>query len=225
MLDQVLRFLPQVFVASAILTVAYFFGQFARDIVSGILAGLGFNNILQWLGFPAIAATSQSSADATEDADNNAIASLPTQTPSQIVGIIVFLAIMLVAIATATDVLQINALTRIVFGVLLVAGQVLSGVVIFAIGLYLANLAFSLITSTGGRQARILGHAARISIVALITAMALKQMGIASNIVDLAFGLLTGAIAVAIAVAFGLGGKDIASQQLREWLESFKRND
>jgi len=224
MLDQVLRFLPQVFVASAILTVAYFFGQFARDIISGILTGLGFNNILQWLGFPAIAATPPSYA--IEDTENASVpTSLPPQTPSQIVGIIVFLAIMLVAIATATDVLQINALTSIVFGVLSVSGQVLSGVVIFAIGLYLANLAFNLITSTGGRQARILGHAARISIIALITAMALKQMGIASNIVDLAFGLLTGAIAVAIAVAFGLGGKDIASQQLREWLESFKRND
>ena len=223
MLDQVLRFLPQVFVASVILTVAYFLGQFARDIVSGILTGLGFNNILQWLGFSAIASAPTESRVSVDD--DSSIKSLPSQTPSQIVGIVVFLAIMLVAIATATDVLQINALTRIVFGVLLVAGQVLSGVVIFAIGLYLANLAFNLITSTGGRQARILGHAARISIVALITAMALKQMGVASNIVDLAFGLLTGAIAVAIAVAFGLGGKDIASQQLREWLESFKRND
>ncbi|WP_055075423.1 mechanosensitive ion channel [Pseudanabaena sp. 'Roaring Creek'] len=226
MLDQVLRFLPQVFVASVILTVAYFLGQFARDIISGILAGLGFNNILQWLGFPAIASSSPVDTAIGEDHESTATpTSLPSQTPSQIVGIIVFLAIMLVAIATATDVLQINALTRIVFGVLLVAGQVLSGVVIFAIGLYLANLAFNLISSTGGRQSRILGHAARISIVALITAMALKQMGIASNIVDLAFGLLTGAIAVAIAVAFGLGGKDIASQQLREWLDSFKRND
>jgi Conserved TM helix len=224
MLDQVLRFLPQLFVASVILTVAYFLGQFARDIISGILTGLGFNNILQWLGFSAIASAPTESR-VSVDEENSSITSLPPQTPSQIVGIIVFLAIMLVAIATATDVLQINALTRIVFGVLLVAGQVLSGVIIFAIGLYLANLAFNLITSSGGRQARILGHAARISIVALITAMALKQMGIASNIVDLAFGLLTGAIAVAIAVAFGLGGKDIASQQLREWLESFKRND
>ena len=225
MLDQVLRFLPQVFVASAILTVAYFFGQFAKNIVSGILTGLGFNNILQWLGFSAIASTAQTESRVEVDAENIPIASLPPQTPSQIVGIIVFLAIMLVAIATATDVLQINALTSIVFGVLRVSGQVLSGVIIFAIGLYLANLAFNLISSTGGRQARILGHAARISIVALITAMALKQMGVASNIVDLAFGLLTGAIAVAIAVAFGLGGKDIATQQLREWLESFKRND
>jgi hypothetical protein len=222
MLDQVLRFVPQLFVASAILTVAYILGKFARDIISGILTGLGFNNILQWLGFTAIAATTPTDAGVNEDAKAT---SLPQQTPSQIVGIIVFLAIMLVAIATATDVLQVNALTRIVFGVLQVASQVLSGVIIFAIGLYLANLAFNLISSTGGRQSRILGHAARISIVALISAMALKQMGIASNIVDLAFGLLTGAIAVAIAVAFGVGGRDIAAQQLREWLESFKRKD
>ncbi len=225
MLDQVLRFLPQLFVASVILTVAYFLGQFARDIISGILTGLGFNNILQWLGFQSIAATTPTVYPVSEDGENQAVTSLPPQTPSQIVGIIVFLAIMLVAIATATDVLQVNALTSIVFGVLKVSGQVLSGVIIFGIGLYLANLAFNLISSTGGRQARILGHAARISIVALITAMALKQMGIASNIVDLAFGLLTGAIAVAIAVAFGLGGKDIATQQLREWLDSFKQND
>lgn len=225
MLDQVLRFLPQLFVASVILTVAYFLGQFARDIISGILTGLGFNNILQWLGFQSIAATTPTVYPVSEDGENQAVTTLPPQTPSQIVGIIVFLAIMLVAIATATDVLQVNALTSIVFGVLKVSGQVLSGVIIFGIGLYLANLAFNLISSTGGRQARILGHAARISIIALITAMALKQMGIASNIVDLAFGLLTGAIAVAIAVAFGLGGKDIATQQLREWLDSFKRND
>jgi hypothetical protein len=238
MLDQVLRFLPQLFVASAILTVAYFFGQFAKDIVSGILTGLGFNNILQWLGFSAIAVNRPNESRVNTDEvgyvgeggeENISVTSLPQQipqqTPSQIVGIIVFLAIMLVAIATATDVLQIKALTTIVFGVLQVSGQVLSGVIIFAIGLYLANLAFNLISSTGGRQARILGHAARISIVALITAMALKQMGVASNIVDLAFGLLTGAIAVAIAVAFGLGGKDIATQQLREWSDSFKRND
>lgn len=236
MLDQVLRFLPQIFVACAILTVAYFFGQFVKDIVSGILTGLGFNNILQWLGFPSIAVRTPSDSPVDTDyIDPNTILvnspspqqlpqQIPQQTPSQIVGIIAFLAIMLVAIATATDVLQINALTSIVFGVLKVSGQVLSGVIIFAIGLYLANLAFNLIASSGGRQARILAHAARISIVALITAMALKQMGIASNIVDLAFGLLTGAIAVAIAVAFGLGGKDIATQQLREWLESFKQN-
>ncbi|MBD0364430.1 MAG: hypothetical protein ICV55_16965, partial [Coleofasciculus sp. C3-bin4] len=48
--------------------------------------------------------------------------------------------------------------------------------------------------------------------------------GIASDIVNLAFGLLLGAIAVAIALAFGLGARDIAAGQVREWLDSFKQD-
>jgi hypothetical protein len=54
--------------------------------------------------------------------------------------------------------------------------------------------------------------------------MALQQMGIASDIVNLAFGLLLGAIAVAIALAFGLGSRDVAAGQVREWLASFKED-
>jgi hypothetical protein len=222
MLDQALKYLPQIFVASLILAIAYFFGQFARDIVTNILTSLGFDNILVWLGLPSITGTDILTTD-TPDNDPPT-ATLPKLSPSQLVGIVVLVGIMLVAIATATDVLQIDALTRIVFGILEVSGRVLSGVIIFGIGLYLANLAYGLIASTGSRQSRILGHTARISIIALISAMALKQIGIASNIVDLAFGLITGAIAVAIALAFGLGGRDVASDQIRAWLESFKRD-
>lgn len=224
MLDQALKYLPQIFVASLIVVVAYFFAQFARDIVTNILTSLGFDNILTWLGLPAIAGTGQPSDQASDSDNAESLATLPKLTPSQLVGIVVLIGIMLVAIATATDVLQIAALTRIVFGVLEISGRVLSGVIVFAIGLYLANLAYGLIASSGSRQARILGHTARISIIALISAMALKQIGVASNIVDLAFGLITGAIAVAIALAFGLGGRDVASDQIRNWLESFKRD-
>ncbi|MGA7936233.1 MAG: mechanosensitive ion channel, partial [Kovacikia sp.] len=146
-----------------------------------------------------------------------------TRTPSEIVGIIVLVGIVLFGTVAATNVLNFEALTLIVSGILVVFGQVLAGVVVFAVGLYLANLAFNLIASSGGNQARILAQTARIAIIALVTAMALQQMGIASNIVNLAFGLLLGAIAVAIALAFGLGGRDVAAEQLREWLATFKQ--
>jgi hypothetical protein len=53
--------------------------------------------------------------------------------------------------------------------------------------------------------------------------MALRRMGVATDIVNLVFGLLLGAIAVAIALAFGLGGREIAAEQVREWLASFKQ--
>jgi hypothetical protein len=131
---------------------------------------------------------------------------------------------MLFATIAATNVLQIEALTAIVSGIVVVAGRIIAGLIVFAVGLYLANLAFNLITSSGSRQSRLLGQTARIAIIALVSAMALQQMGIASDIVNLAFGLLLGAIAVAIALAFGLGGRDIAATQVREWLSSFKGN-
>ena len=68
-----------------------------------------------------------------------------------------------------------------------------------------------------------MGQIARIAIIALVSAMALQQIGIASDIVNLAFGLLLGALAIAIALAFGLGGRDIAREQIRELLDSFRQ--
>jgi hypothetical protein len=67
------------------------------------------------------------------------------------------------------------------------------------------------------RRARRFALLARIVIVALAAAMALRQTGVANEIVNLAFGLTLGAAAVAFALAFGLGGRDMAAHTLQEW--------
>lgn len=224
MLNQILNALPKIFTAGVILAIAYFVGQFLSDLVSNILSGLGFDNLFQWLGLQSVR-TAPRSAPPAQPGGTVIQPSTPASTvrsPSQIVGIIVLVGIMLFAAVAAINVLQIDALTALVSGIVVISGRILAGLIVFAIGLYLANLAFSLITSSGGRQSRILGQVARVSIIALVSAMALQQMGIASDIVNLAFGLLVGAIAVAIALAFGLGGRDVAAEQLREWLASFR---
>ncbi len=53
----------------------------------------------------------------------------------------------------------------------------------------------------------------------LAGAMALRQMGLANEIITLAFGLLLGAIAVAAAIAFGIGGRELAGEALKNWLD------
>jgi hypothetical protein len=225
MLNTVLGAIPNIFTAVLILVVAYILGRWIGDLVTNILTGIGFNNVFSWLGVspkqPMSGAENQLDTDATVLQSEPEI---PARTPSEFVGIVVQVGIILFAVIAATDVLRIPALTAIVSGIVLVAGKVLSGLVVFAIGLYLANLAFSLIASSGTRQARLLGQAARIAIIAFVSALALQQMGIGSDIVNLAFGLLLGAIAVGIALAFGLGGRDIASEQIREWLAAFKQD-
>jgi hypothetical protein len=230
MLEQILTTLPQIFTAALILVLFYVIGRFVADLVASILTSVGFDNIFDWLGLPPIVRDTTPPFQEDILAEENVTArqaitppALPRRTPSEIVGIIVLVGIVLFGAVAATEVIGLPALTAIVNGILAVAARVLIGLVIFGIGLYLANLAFQLISSSGSGQARVLAQTARIAIVALVTAMALQQMGIASSIVNLAFGLLLGAVAVAIALAFGLGGRDVAGEQVREWLASFKQ--
>ncbi|MBD2456852.1 mechanosensitive ion channel [Nostoc sp. FACHB-87] len=213
MLQQILNSLPAIFTAVAILIVAFFIGRFVGDLVTSVLTSLGFNNIFAVLGLPS---------PARQEVQTEAQPLTPLRTPSEIAGIITLVGILLFATVAAVNILNIPALTTLVTGILIILGRIIAGLIVFAIGLFLANLAFNLISSSGDRQAKILAQVARISIIALVSAMALQQIGVASDIVNLAFGLLLGAIAVAIALAFGLGGRDIAREQVKEWLDSFK---
>lgn len=235
MLNQILNAIPKIFTAGVILVIAYVIGRFVANFLTSILTSFGFNNIFNWLGLPSPASTRRRiivppvSAPVPEEippppGEPSVLepTATTTRTPSEIVGIVALVGIMLFATVAATNVLEFEALTAIVAGLLVIFGRIIAGLVVFAIGLYLANLAYSLIVSSGSAQSKILGNAARIAIIALVSAMALQQMGIASDIVNLAFGLLLGAIAVAIALAFGLGTRDIAADQVREWLDSFK---
>lgn len=247
MLNQILNALPKIFTAALILVLAYVLGKFVSDLVTNILTSIGFNNVFQWLGVPSPRATRTTTISVSPEtgwsetpppstgqetviqtpAGQGTVlqaSTVPSRTPSELVGIIVLVGIMLFATVAATNILQIEALTLIVSGIVVISGRILAGLIIFAIGLYLANLAFNLITSSGSRQSKVLGQTARIAILALVSAMALQQMGIAPDIINLAFGLLLGAIAVAIALAFGLGARDIAAGQVREWLDSFKED-
>ncbi len=232
MLNQILNALPQIFTAVLILVAAYVIGKFVAELVTNILTGIGFNNVFNWLGlqspstpgFQSSAPSPSMGGQTTLQDPTSPRMPTTTRTPSEIVGVVVLVGIVLFAAVAAIDVLNFPGLKTIVVGLLAVFGQILAGLIVFAIGLYLANLAFSIISSSNTPQSRILGQTARVAIIALVSAMALQQMGIAPNIVNLAFGLLLGAVAVAIAIAFGLGGRDAAGEQVREWLDSFKQN-
>jgi Conserved TM helix len=212
MLNEVTLMLPRVLTAGAIIAISYFIGRFLAELVTSTLSALGFDNIVRTLGLGGI--VDQAVPNSTNE---NA------KTPSELAGIVVLVGTMLLAAVSALDILKIKALTNITESVIMIAGQILMGLVIFGVGLFLANLAYRLINAAGNRQANILAQAARICIIVLVGAMGLQRMGIASDIVNLAFGLTLGAISIAAAIAFGLGGRDVAGEQLREWLSGFRR--
>jgi hypothetical protein len=206
MLNTILGAFPDIFAAGLVLAIAYVVGRVVAGLISNLLTGVGFNAILARLGL------------GKEPAEGE-------RTPSEIVGYLVLVAIMLFATIEATQLLGFTLLAELVSEFTVFAGQIVLGLIIFAIGLWLSNLAARTIQASRAAQAGLLALAARVSILVLAGAMALRQMGLANEIINLAFGLLLGAIAVAAALAFGLGGRDMAGRQLEGWLHSVKSEE
>ncbi len=104
-------------------------------------------------------------------------------------------------------------------------GNIVLGATILTIGFWLANVAYNAIRRADTTQSESLASIARIAMLGLVIAMGLRAMGIADDIVNLAFLLAFGAVAVAIALSFGLGGRDAAGRQMEHWLAKFRKND
>jgi hypothetical protein len=237
MLNSLLNALPSIFGALLLLAIAYFVARLVGTFVAGILANLGFDSLFRWFGLyvdprkptpppPSLNAESAAPGTSGEMAASGASPSEAgggRMTPSALVGYLVTIAIMLFAAMEAADLLGFGALTLLISRFAVAAGQVLVGLLIFAIGLYFSYLADRVIRSSGAAQSNVLATAARVAIIVFAAALALREMGIAESIVNLAFGLLLGAIAVAVALAFGLGGREAAARQIERWRQDVDR--
>ncbi len=223
MLNSILLALPNIFAAFLLLAIAYVVAQVVSGLVSNVLAAVGFNGLMGALGMRrAQEAVERATIDVpptptTRNRVEDAARAATRKTPSEWVGYLVTVAIMLFAVVEALRLVGFIALAEMAMGFLLLLGQVVLGLIIFAAGLWLANVAATMIEESDTQWSNILAPAARVSILVLAGAMALRQMGLAPEIVNLAFGLGVGGIAIAVALAFGLGGREMASQILREW--------
>lgn len=198
MLGQLLAAIPLLFGAALVLGIAYMVGRVLASLTSSLLTGLGFDRLFARLGLKV---------DKGEAG----------QTPSEIAGYLVLVAVMLIAAIEAAELLGFVALSALAAQFFSFGTRLLLGLVIFGVGLYLGHLAYQAIPRGRGRWAGLYASAARIAIIVLATTMALQQTGVADEIVTLAFALVLGAIAVAAAIAFGIGARDQATRWVNAW--------
>src|SRR5215208_2088199 len=221
MINQILAAIPNIVAAAVLVTLAYFIGRVLADLVTSILAGLGVNTWPERLGLatPAAGAATPVSSASTS-AGTGASVSAARGTPAGMVGTLVQVAVVWFALIQALELLGFDQVADLMTDLLALAGRILLGLVIFLVGLYLARLAAGAIRSSGVDQPNLLATAAQAAILVLTGAMALRQIGVANEIINLAFGLLLGAIAVAVALAFGLGGREVAGRELQSWVQA-----
>lgn len=146
--------------------------------------------------------------------------------PSRLVGRIVFWAIFLGAISLAAAVLGIAALTAFVGAIWAYLPNVLAAVLIFLVASAIASGVVALVRRTMGDTGlgKIVATAVPVLVLTIATFMILEQLRIAHDIVVTTYTLLLGAIALGSALAFGLGGRDVARQMLESAYEKGQEN-
>jgi hypothetical protein len=225
MLNSLLNALPAIFGAFLIIVISYFIARLVAQLVSGLLSGIGFNRLFSSTGPIPVTGLNTSDDDIAPGnypAPESGIprtgsTALQRTRPSDIVGWIVMISILLFAVLQASQMLGFVALTALIGQFIVSAWNILFGLVIFGVGLWLSTVVYRMVRGTGTTNADILATAARVAIIVFAAALALRQMGIAESIVNLAFGLMLGAVAVAAAIAFGIGGRDEAKRLVEQW--------
>ncbi|OGP92526.1 MAG: hypothetical protein A2Z19_00390 [Deltaproteobacteria bacterium RBG_16_54_18] len=198
MLNIMLAALPAIFAALLLVAIAFIVARVIARLITNVLTGAGFNFLFVKLGLSKEAVRGK-------------------WTPSFIAGYIALVVIVLFATIEALRLLNFVVLADLVAQFLVFTGRVILGLIIFGFGLFLANLAARAVQAAGTDKSGLLALVARISIIVLAAAMALTHMNVGNDIIIIAFGMALGAVAIAAAIAFGIGGRDIAAQQLRKW--------
>jgi hypothetical protein len=201
MLTLIVAAVPAILGAALVLVFTYMVSRVVASVATNLLASVGFDSIPVRLGL------------AKEPPPES------KRTLSQWAGYAVVVIAMFFATVEAAHMLGFSAFAGMVADLTVLGGHVLLGLAILAVGLWAANLAAETIKRTGKPQAGLLSVIARVAILVLASAMALRQMGLANDVVALIFGLLVGAVAVAAAIAFGIGGREVAKRKLEEWLK------
>ena len=199
MLNTIFAFIPNIFVGLVIIVIGCIIGKFVGQIVTRLIASAGLDAKL-----------------------SNLIGDKSKIVLSKFVGTVIYAVVVIFFVVEGVNVLKLEVLTNIGAVVISYMPAVLGAIVIFVIALIASAAAEKALRKNG---MNVLAITAKVAILAVAAFMVLSQLGIAEDLVNSAFKLIVAALAVAFAVAFGVGGKDFASHTLKKLEDNIDKKD
>jgi hypothetical protein len=190
----------EILIAAVILIIFIWGGRFLSDFLEDLFKSLGMDRAAEKIQIHNMIGANQSL--------------------SKIVANLIYFFLVFFGVITAVNILGLDQLTETLNQILEVTGQIIFGLIILAVGNYISLIIYNTMSKT--RSNNFIASVVRWASLALFLAIALRTMGIANEIVELAFGLILGAIAVAVALSYGLGGREAAGEHFKEIIQKFK---
>lgn len=201
MLYEIMNAVPHIIAAALILILSYVVARFVANLVVEVISGTGIDEVPAKLDIQRFLGTTKISC---------------------VIGYLIVFFTMLFAVSEAANRLGFEQVSELIAMFIYFGANILLGAVILVIGFWLANIVANVVQRGENNSSRWLATLVRVLIMGLVVAMGLRAMGIADSIVNLAFGLTLGAVAVAFALAFGLGGRQPAERLLTNLIDKAK---
>ena len=200
MLSSFFSVIPKVLVATIIIIIFVVGGRFLSELLKDLLDSLNLNEVMKKAGLTSIIGNSNI---------------------ERLIANIVYAFIVLFGLMTAIDKLEFTKLSEMMNTIIELGGNILFGLIILAIGNWVANIASKNFLKADDNP--FVANIIKIAILAIFLAIGLRRMGIADDIINLAFGITLGAVALTIVLSFGLGGREAAGKQMGKILEKFNK--
>ncbi len=199
-LSNFMGMLGQIIIAAIIIVIFSYGGKLLSNFIKDLLISMNSETLAEKIGLKNMIGEKASLAG--------------------IIGGLIYFFIVFFGIITAVEILELAQLTAILNQLLDITGQILFGLIILVVGNYISKLIYDAMIRS--KNNRFVANIVRFASLALFIAIALRTMGIANEIVELAFGLIMGAVAVAIALSYGLGGREAAGEHFKEIIKQLR---
>ncbi len=196
-------YIPQLIGAVIILVIGYVIARVLRAVVGRVLQGIGFDSWMERGGIKQFFDRAETD-----------------QTPASILGALVFWFVFIIAITMAADALGIPQVSAVLGQLIAYIPSIIAAILILILAALLANFVSGIVRGATGSD--VLASVARYAIIVYAVFAALTQLGIAVQLTANTFLILLGAVALAAAIAFGIGGREVAREILEK---AYHRDD
>src|ERR687894_21878 len=190
-LSTFLSYIPQLIGALIILIVGYIVAKILQAVVGRVLQAIGFDRWMERGGIKQF----------FDRAETN-------QTPHSILGQLVFWFVFIIAITMAADALGIPQVSAVLAQLIAYIPNIIAAILILILAALLANFLAGIVRGATGSG--LLSSIAQYAIIVYAIFAAITQLGIAVELTAPTFLIVLGAVALAAAIAFGIGGREVA---------------
>lgn len=197
-LDAFFAFIPQLIGAILIVVIGYIVAKLLQAVVSRVLKAVGFDGWMERGGIKQFFDRAQT-----------------RETPATVLGKLVFWFVFIITITMAADALGIQQVSQVLAQLIAYIPSIIAAILILILAALLANFLSGIVRGATGSA--ILASIARYAIIVYAVFAALTELGIAVQLTAPTFLIVLGAIALAAAIAFGWGGRDVAKDLIERY--------